>query len=46
MGLSAVNALIEYKEDVKSGRFPESKTHTYKMADGEEERFKEWISKR
>jgi 3-methyl-2-oxobutanoate hydroxymethyltransferase len=45
IGSSTMDALKRYGEEVKSGAFPESETHTYKMLKGHEELLKEWISK-
>lgn len=43
MGGTSINALSEYVKDVKAGAFP-GMEHTYKMAEGEEEKLKVWIN--
>jgi 3-methyl-2-oxobutanoate hydroxymethyltransferase len=40
----SVAALEEYVSDVRSGRFPEEQ-HSYRMLEGEAERFAEWAQK-
>jgi 3-methyl-2-oxobutanoate hydroxymethyltransferase len=41
VGEVSVKALREYVADVRAGRFPEDQ-HSYRMLDGERERFSEW----
>jgi hypothetical protein len=36
--------LKQYATEVKQQKFPESGTHTYKMADGEQEKLQKWIA--
>ncbi|KAI9105005.1 ketopantoate hydroxymethyltransferase-domain-containing protein [Phlyctochytrium arcticum] len=43
VGKASVDGLEMYVRDVKSRAFPESGTHTYPMAKGEEVKFLEWI---
>ena len=44
VGKLAIKALSEYNQEVKSKAFPVSGTHTYPMADGEEEQWKDWMA--
>ncbi|KAI8926890.1 ketopantoate hydroxymethyltransferase-domain-containing protein [Entophlyctis helioformis] len=44
VGEQAIGGLREFSDAVRARAFPVPGKHTYKMADGEEERFKEWVA--
>lgn len=44
IGHNAIDGLKAFNQQVKSGLFPKTGSHTYDMAPGEEDRLKEWIA--
>lgn len=43
VGEQSIAALEKYSMEVKSGKFPVSPLHTYKMSPGEAEKLNQWI---
>jgi 3-methyl-2-oxobutanoate hydroxymethyltransferase len=45
VGEATIHALGEYGKEVRTRKFPQSGTHTYKMIKGQEEALNDWLIK-